>query len=244
MIDFQKNLLAGVAATAVCLLSGSSIAAAQSAQNYFDGFYVGGTVGGGEADYSGFQSPTNSSDSVFASNLNIDGIIGAIHGGFNYQIDSLFGDDADLLLGVEGDVAFTNFRDSTRSISDAALTVDVDLLASIRARLGIVLNEQILLFATAGVAFTDASWTSVSVRGEAGSTKFNDVGGVVGGGAEFALNQYVSVKGEGLYYFFNDRRDTSGLPNGDPGDFGKFNDAFVARVGISVHLNGIIGGAS
>ncbi|MEM8685829.1 MAG: outer membrane beta-barrel protein [Pseudomonadota bacterium] len=243
MIGFRKNLLAGAAATAVCLLAGPSIAAAQSAENYFHGFYFGGTVGGGEAIYEGFQDPTVSSEAVFASDLNLDGIIGAIHTGFNYQIDSLFGDGTDLLVGVEGDVAFTDFRDRTISESSAVLIGDVDLLASIRARLGIVINEQILVFATAGIAFTDATWTSITASGTAGSAKFNDVGGVVGGGAEFALNRVVSLRGEALYYFFDDRRDTSGLPNGVAGDFGKFDDAFIARAGISVNLGGLgIGG--
>ena len=70
-------------------------------------------------------------------------------------------------------------------------------------------------------------------------------GGVVGGGAEWALSELISIRGEILYYIFDDRENTSTLtPVSTPGDFAEFEDAYVVRAGVSIKLDQLFGGGS
>ena len=67
-----------------------------------------------------------------------------------------------------------------------------------------------------------------------GTLRFGDIGFVVGGGAEFALTDRLSLGMQGLYYIFNDKRDGRNLTSDSrPGDFGKIEDAVTITVGAS-----------
>ncbi|MGE3226211.1 MAG: outer membrane protein, partial [Parvibaculaceae bacterium] len=114
---------------------------------------------------------------------------------------------------------------------------DVDYLASIRARAGYAMDE-ILIYATGGVAFTEAKIKGEQ-HGNFDKAKFNDVGGVVGGGLEWAASDMVSLRAEGLYYFFGDDEDVSDWHSANDGEEFEFDDAFILRVGASIHLGGL-----
>jgi opacity protein-like surface antigen len=91
-----------------------------------------------------------------------------------------------------------------------------------------------LLYATGGVAISDADFESF--RDDAsGSVKFNNIGGVVGGGFEYAAWDNVSFRAQGLYYFFHDKKDMNDdkFPEAEDGDFGEFKDAVTVTGGIS-----------
>ena len=236
-------LLSGVAGLAMLAAStGVAMAAdpviAEPAAYDWSGLYLGAHVGYGEAYYDGCIECTDSDDILDAGELDLNGVAGGIHGGFNHQFDSI-------VIGIEGDLTFTGFEDeddipcagdceSSREDGDHQVG-EVDFLASVRGRLGFAFDRA-LIYGTGGVAFTQASWETHQ-HGNDDKAKFNDLGGVVGGGFEYAATDAISVRAEGLYYFFGDKQSVSDFHSAETGESVEFDDAFVVRVGASWHLN-------
>ena len=236
----MKRLLLTSAVFALGMnVMGSSFAADVMAEPTYDwsGFYIGGHVGYGGANYSGrFDTSEIVAEQGFLEDIDLNGIAVGAHAGYNYQIDQW-------VLGLEGDITFTNWSDKNVFERDGNnedfMDGSVDLLGSVRGRAGIAF-DRLLVFGTAGIAFTNADYVAHDgIKGSdvSGKVNFNDMGLVVGGGGEWALTDMVSMRVEGLYYVFNDRENASGLtPDSDPGDFAKFENAFVVRGGLSVHF--------
>ena len=110
--------------------------------------------------------------------------LGGAHLGYNWQYGAT-------VFGIEGDVSFAD---------------QVDYLATLRARLGYA-HENLLLYATAGVAFAgfdDSTFkaTALEEHYEFESDGDRKVGFVIGGGLEYKLRPNWSVGVEGLYYVF------------------------------------------
>ena len=89
------------------------------------------------------------------------------------------------------------------------------------------------MYATGGLAIPHASFGTILPSDTEGTVKFNGIGGVVVGGVEYAHNDRVSLRVEGLYYFFNERQAADEFSNDD---YGEFKNALVGRIGISVKL--------
>jgi opacity protein-like surface antigen len=94
-----------------------------------------------------------------------------------------------------------------------------------------------LFYITGGAAFSDAEWISTR-DSNVDSTKLNGVGGVIGAGAEFMVMDKVSLRGEGLYYIISEKEDISDFSSSTDGEYVEFDDAFVVRVGASIHFGG------
>lgn len=202
------------------------------------GFYLGGHFGYGKAYYKGIfgDFPLNFGD------LDLDGIAGGGQIGFNHQETDFFGPGQHLILGIEGDISFTDFKDSiTGAVTTTTITGDVDLLASIRARLGMTFDN-LMIYATGGIAFANADATTQYFGGAVFKSNLNATGGVLGGGFEYMAFNGVSVGAEGLYYFFSEKDDLSGNPGGNAGDSVKFDDAYVIRVRVNVFLSDLFDG--
>jgi len=136
-----------------------------------------------------------------------------------------------MVLGLEGDWQWTGARTSVDSsfaafpnagnavFTDAAHTEHVDVsqkwFATARARAGFTPRERVLVYGTAGIAWADfesntaVTFATFSVNpvfngaAHIGSGSFTRVGGVVGGGVEWAIANNWSVKAEYLYLWFN-----------------------------------------
>ncbi|CAN0423381.1 unnamed protein product, partial [Phaeothamnion confervicola] len=135
----------------------------------WSGFYVGAHAGYGEGYYDGIWDA--SSDEYDASDLNLSGIVGGFHTGFNHQMDAL-------VLGIEGDITLVDWSDrQTKSDGYEVMSGDVNFLASVRGRAGIAFDN-ILLFGTAGLALADASYKQ-NYDGDTQTWKFKKLGGVV-----------------------------------------------------------------
>lgn len=201
--------------------------AAEPAVHDWSGFYVGAHVGYGEGYYDGYW--TASSDDYDPSNLDLSGIVGGLHAGFNYQMDAL-------VLGVEGDTTFMDWSDKqTKSQGYETMSGDMNFLASLRGRVGWALDD-ILLYGTGGIAYSKASYKQ-DYDGDSKTWDFNKIGGVIGGGAEWAMSDNFSLRAEGLYYFFNNRKNTSGFVDSyDSNDHVELNNAFVVRAGASYYF--------
>ncbi len=215
------------AAMAMTGVAGAADIASAPAGHDWSGFYIGAHVGYGEAYYDGYWD--GSSDDYDPSDLDLAGIAGGLHAGFNHQMDAL-------VLGVEGDFTFTDWSDSqTKSAGYEVISGKVKSLASLRGRLGIA-SDDVLLYGTGGIAVADASYKQV-YGVDSQTWDFNKIGGVVGAGAEWAMTDDFSLRAEGLYYFFNDRHDTSGfIGSFDANDHVEFNDAYMIRLGGSFYF--------
>jgi outer membrane immunogenic protein len=198
------------------------------------GFYLGGHVGLGRARTSGKYGPLGTDSTVLGESLRLRGFAGGVHGGYNW-------DAGNWVWGVEGDWSFTNWkRTAVAPGSSEALSGQVKSLASIRARLGIAVGPQrsVLLYATGGAGFVNAKATAINPSGpDQQALKFNDVGGVVGAGFEYAATNNIRLRAESLYYIFDKNSDVITISPAQPGDRIKLNDIWTARVGVSWYFN-------
>jgi len=198
------------------------------------GFYIGGNVGLGYAKTGGAYGDIGSDSTVLGDTLRLKGFVGGVHGGYNWDTGSW-------VWGVEGDWSFANWKRHVLSPgSSEALSGQVKSLASIRARLGIAVGPErsVLLYATGGAGFVSAKVTAFDPSDTAQQTlKFTDVGGVVGGGFEYAATNNLRLRAESLYYIFNKNSDVITLGAAAPGDRIKLDNIWTARVGVSWYFN-------
>ena len=153
------------------------------------GGYIG-IQGGGLWSHSSF----NESDTgLFSDNFN-GGLAGG-YAGYNWQSGSW-------VFGVEGDFNGV-WNDETFVIDGFEVDVGSDYLASLRGRLGYAIDRT-LLFATAGVAFTQMSAEADFFNGISLSADKSFTGWTVGAGAEYAFTNNWIGRLEYRYYDFGD----------------------------------------
>ena len=200
----KKSLLAG----AVILFGAGAANAADVVDvapvTDWTGFYVGlhGGYAWGDLDYSAdFDEGRIGVLDFEGDGSDMDGFFGGLQAGFNWQMDSI-------LLGVEGDISLANIEgdgDFQASGVDYALRADttVDWFGTARVRGGFLVTPELLLYATGGLAWgsVDTSYdfdlAGVGVASNDEST--THMGWTLGGGAEFALSDNLSLKAEYLY---------------------------------------------
>lgn len=241
-MKMRTVLLSGLALFLVSSIPGRAAdISAEPVAHDWSGFYFGANAGYGGADVNGifdfndFNDPDDTfpTDGEGPFDLNLDGLIGGLQAGVNWQ-------SGNFVLGLEGDVSFTDWSDSAVGDGIERVSAETDFVGTLRGRAGYAV-DRLLVFATAGVALSDTTYTADdnfdSPGTDVGSVDFNDFGLVVGGGAEFALSESWSLKAEALYFMFNDKKDTDSLTNdSDPGDFAELDDAWLARVGVNFHF--------
>jgi opacity protein-like surface antigen len=203
--------------------------------------------------------------------------IGGVHAGYNFGLNNRY------IVGLEGDFDWTDTSEGlaasnliptssnvfcpqsntcitqTYSLSDDRSSLrELDWLSSFRGRAGALLQPDLLVYATGGVAFAQASVSSSVAQIETQTSScsgpicapgdtYNDVnsnihhfsdtrtlvGYALGGGAEFKFRKSISARVEYLYYGFGEQ------------DFGLFPTAptkvdiheNVLRLGLSYYLN-------
>ena len=166
----------------------------------WSGFYVGVNGGGGWG-----TSNWNSAGSFDVSG----GVIGGT-AGLNWQLGHA-------VLGLEGDVDWSNLKGSTTStLCPAGCTTNNDWLATVRGRAGYAF-DRFMPYVTGGLAVGDIK---AGVPGFAGATQTN-AGWTIGAGLEFALVANWTAKVE---YLHVDLGNTScggacGFPAGNNVDF-------------------------
>ena len=200
----RKSLLAG----AVILLGAGAANAADvvdvAPATDWTGFYVGlhGGYAWGDLDYSADLRDANLRLRDFeGDDTDIDGFFGGLQAGFNWQMDSI-------LLGVEGDISLASIQadaDFRTDFIGDALRADttVDWFGTARLRGGFLVTPDLLLYATGGLAWGSVD-TSYDLDLDGDGIASNDestthLGWTLGGGAEFALSDNLSLKAEYLY---------------------------------------------
>jgi outer membrane immunogenic protein len=177
-----------------------------------------------------FQFPENTASvsETTSGSLGVGARLAGVQVGFNTRMDSW-------TFGLEGDYGVFSLH-ASRGGSEvpypalgsmpfkysAATEINTDWLATIRGRIGLLVQPNVLFFATAGLAITKIQVSNffrddAPEQGVGGSTK-NAVKAALtfGGGAEWGLSKNWSVKVEYLYFDFGSA-STSGLITCGPG---------------------------
>jgi len=238
----RKQLLCGVAAVAItATMSGGGLAADLPLKTRrpapeivqpitWTGLYIGGHLGGGWANWDGIY---DSFGDLNPFESKPSGWVGGMQIGQNRQWDSF-------VLGWEADVSAAgldrNFIVQSTSCCSvrAAFTTNVNLLATLRGRVGWTFDRA-LLYVTGGLAYAHAreEFISTSFRMHGGSN--DHWGGVVGGGIEWKYNPNWSIRGEALYYIFDNSKSFTNHDNSQRASL-NLNDVLVARFGVNYHF--------
>ena len=224
---------AGVLATAnVALANGGGKCFDKATLSYVDcpsaidwsGWYLGAHVGYAwsdvEGDYGAYQY----------DDLDLDGLLAGGQIGFQQQLDN------DIVIGLEIDASAIWADDDIPDDgnADVAIAAELDWVASARLRLGLAADE-FMPYITGGVAWVGWEADGINTGGGAVATINVDestIGGVVGGGLEYMLDENWIAGVEGLYYFFDDSEDISAA-SGTAGHEVGVNDMFTVRARLS-----------
>lgn len=169
------------------------------------GFYVGGQLGGafGDTGTFGLDPFTPGLQAAFAPGFGGDfenGVIGGVHAGYDMQYGNF-------VLGGIVDLSYADINDvqQGQSLTPATYTIgrELDYLATARARLGYTVTEDVLVYATGGLAYGEVDF-SYSQPGSAAVTttsggQDSDFGYTVGAGVETRLTDQISFGVEYLY---------------------------------------------
>jgi len=236
------------------------------------GFYVGANVGGGWGNHDvsyGLNDPLMTAiipAGIPPSSFNTSGAIGGLQLGYNWQFNRNW------LLGFETDFNWSNIKGS--GSSPAVLTVGTALpftanaeekikwFGTVRARLGYLPTDNLLVYATGGFAYGRVEHSSNLFNNSAlafgtavppfgvtcfagtacwaGSSNDNATGWTVGGGIEYAIWQRWTVKAEYLYVSLSQSPVIASavvvggglLPSSITANFDRTNFN-VARVGVN-----------
>jgi outer membrane immunogenic protein len=188
----------------------------------WQGFYYGVSAGFGFGDSTLFN---DQNDASALANTQPSGFMGSVTAGYNWRVGS------GLVFGVEGDLGLMDVSADDKIASDGNVykTQLGPLWGTVRARLGMLLTDRMLVYATGGAAFMQTDEISI---GTAGSTTLSDdfqSGFVVGAGAEYALSETMSLKAEYLYMDFG---QLSGV-GADGSDFSIENQIQLVRAGVN-----------
>jgi outer membrane immunogenic protein len=187
----------------------------------WSGFYAGGHLGGA-LDQRAFSIQDLSGGDLSLPSPSEDQILIGLHGGYNWQVQQI-------VLGIEGDVSFSN---------------DANYLASIRGRLGFAPWDRLLLYGTAGAAFINLDEPFAVQSALNGPLTFNrnrtETGFVVGGGGEYRVLPNTSLGAEGLFYDFGSSSTLLSTPpeaGGEPFVFKDDLNFWVVRGRLTYYFN-------
>lgn len=224
--------IGALALTGGFLMWSGAAAADNCHHGRFNGLYIGASVGyaGLDSEQSPRGEPKLSSD---------DGsVIAGGHLGYNVQCGHL-------VFGVEGDINFVDLSSHAVQPDLTSFQSSIDWLATLRGRLGMAVREDVLIYATAGVAFADRTHSLHAPGAPGGPFSQSDgdtaTGWVIGGGVEFIRHDRWVLRGEVLWADLGSESRT--YVTGACGVLceahaGWDDEMLIARVGLSLKLGG------
>lgn len=192
----------------------------------WSGYYVGVQLGylSGQDDINDTEVG-NSSYSDYHDHFDLFGGTGGVFGGCNFQRDKW-------VFGVEGDLEVTHANGDNLDwpFGDAS-RVEIRDQASLRGRIGYLLNQRILIYFTGGLALADVK-TEYFDGADADRNTQISAGWALGSGVEYAVNNKWTMRLEYRYVEFSDISDVTKTT--DPG-WEEHNSlsADVIRMGIA-----------
>lgn len=142
------------------------------------------------------------------------------------------------VLGIEGDVNWSNLEASDNYNGYYQISTNWDWYATLRARAGVAIDS-LLLYATAGVAAVNTTFGFCYEVGYCGDYEYDQTftqtqfGVTAGIGAEIAVSEDVSFKGEVLYIGLPEETVLSPYYE-DDANF--TSSAVIARAGLNWHF--------
>lgn len=212
-----------VICAAFAMASAPTSAHAQSAAPIWTGVYVGAAAGYQTGELSNADGSAD-----------IDGFSAGVYAGYSFHVGQA-------VLGLE---ASYNAQDANWSrTEDDGITTDsinysFDNVIMLKARAGVPVG-QALVYATAGVAWTESDLNFTSVDNAGGGTLTLGqsnwaTGYVVGGGIEVPISRSIKLRGEALYQSYDVEFDFTAL-GGD-----KVNldyETTLIQAGVSYSFN-------
>ncbi|HXG79869.1 MAG TPA: outer membrane beta-barrel protein [Methyloceanibacter sp.] len=164
-------------------------------QDLFEGWWLGGTVGGSTVTFDGLPA---------AGAADTSGVLGGAIGGYSWQ-------SGPFVLGLEGDVLAADISGKRRFNAGANVAnPSIDAMADLRLRAGYTITPNLLVFGTFGGAWAGADLPVGGPLGGSASADF--FGWSAGGGAEFAFNPNWHVRFD--YQFTDFGSETVKYPGG------------------------------
>lgn len=199
LAGLQSGYAADLPRTETYFESPVAVATPVKEQKIWEGAYIGALIGYGWAQF----------DTSKGVNPDPNGIQGGIYGGYNFQIDQY-------VFGIESDFVLTDFDETSHG-----LKAESDWTSTLRVRAGVALPNEILVYATGGLALTDAELSH-------GAVSQDEIlyGYTIGAGVETYLTKNVTFRAEYLYTDFED--ETFNLSSGTSAEF----DNHTLRVGV------------
>jgi len=246
-------------------LSARAADIAPAAADLWSGFYIGAQAGymqgaGSDADLcvrSNFDGPQNgclsnggidgpAGPSGFnIGDNNMDGITAGGYLGYNYRLDSV-------VLGLEGDFNWDNANGNNSVLGELNYDTSTNWDASVRARIGYVVDERALLYVTGGPSWLNTEVSSNLcglLRGEVKGGNFScgdestEFGWQLGAGAEFMMTDHLSMKAEYIHGWYGDA-DLDLVKVSQGGEYVKYQlkqdlQTNVVRVGVAYHFGSL-----
>lgn len=270
----RSVIVAGTVGFAGGLASSGNAAFADGSR--WSGAYAGISIGYGwestDATFTGNDPAMNfaliglAGSPITSANVDSKGALGGVTIGYNWQVQRSW------LLGAEVDFNWSDLDGkgctTCRIIGPLTTTVgvrqEIDWFGTVRGRLGWLPTEQLLLYATGGLAYGRVqesaelslnfvgapalggfsfSCTTANVPCVVGSSSRTGIGWTLGGGAEYALTSNISIKTEYLYVNIGHENLTStalataAAPNANRSSFTThFGDVEVHTVKAGLNL--------
>jgi outer membrane immunogenic protein len=202
------------------------------------GMYWGANVGysWGKSKY----DATLTGVGTVSNSQNIDGAIGGVQTGYNYQFGAwVWGLETDFQAsGQKGSSTFTGVLPLTSITTDDKL----DWFGTVRGRLGVLATPNILFYGTGGAAYgLVKNSATITVAGLSAVASSSDLraGWTAGGGVEGALGGGWSAKVEYLYLDLGrTERTFSGLGLGTIATETRETTDNIVRVGLNYKWGG------
>jgi outer membrane immunogenic protein len=221
----------------------------------FGGWYVGGNVGWGVYDtaFSDRDGLSKTLDDGLTSNVNArnHGFVGGAQGGYNWQSGCT-------VLGIETDWSWSGLKTSELNLDGDQPTADtlnvenrLRWFGTTRARAGVVVDN-LLLYVTGGLAYANfrrnyAYFQDGPAHTNVFSSDNTKLGWAAGAGAEWALANNWTLRGEFLYMGFEQDRVTAagdGIGIGAAGVSYRLDSQdslWVSRIGLNYRFGGDAG---
>lgn len=203
-------------------------AASAHAGSAWSGFYGGATIGSlhHEADWDELDDDWYEGEETATS----DDVYLGLYSGYSWRSNNF-------VYGLEADIGWAN-NESSDNLSkgeyDDVENSELNYLATLKVRAGMVVKEDFLFFVTAGGAWAN-------FENESSSFEYPDqvydsfdksvTGWVAGGGAEYMLKDGAAIRFEVLHYDFGSQTE---FQNGDSERARISNTARTIRVGYTV----------
>lgn len=199
------------------------IPASANGESRWSGRYIGATLGGGWGTAT--QHYERAGDHGTA-NLNTSGAAASLNAGYNWMASD------NVLVGLEGDLGVMNIGHGTKTVFDGHnwSSNGGPLWGSLRGRAGYVFSDDIMAYATGGLAVASVDDTSIgNTAGETAIERGLRAGLALGMGVEYAWDDNWNVKAEFLHMDFGKANGRSA--NDEPYSFE--NNINILRVGAS-----------